>query len=260
MINLRQTIFYLKHLAKAKTRHGVHSPFVYRLVDTVIYDFQAKIVYQDIEQLRNKLLNDKININIGNSDTKSNVNNKLKSAGNLVKSTLKSAKLDQLIYRLAADLKPRNIIELGTCLGITTAYLLKAAPEARIISIEENPETAAISSVNLKELNVRHVETLVGNFDQLLSESITELEELDFVFINGNHTKDEVMNYFKQCLPMLSENSIMIFNNIYQNKGTKEAWEEIKSNPKVSVSIDLFWLGLVFVRKAQAKEDFVIRF
>lgn len=260
MINLHQTIFYLKYLGKAKTRHGVHSPFVYRLVDTVIYDFQAKIVYQDIEHLRNKVFNDKNKINIAKSDTESNVNNKQKAAGNSAKSILNSAKLDQLIYRLAVDLKPRNIIELGSGFGISTAYLSKAAPEARIISIEENPETGAITSENLKELSINHVEFLVGNFDQLLTETINKLDEFDFVFINGNHTKDALLNYFKHCLPRLSENSVMIFREIYRSREMREAWKEIKSNPKVSVSIDLFWFGLVFVRKAQVKEDFMIRF
>ena len=52
----------------------------------------------------------------------------------------------------------------------------------------------------------------------------------------------------------------MIFDDIYRNKGMKDAWEQIKAHPEVSVTIDLFQIGLVFVRKAQAKEDFVIRF
>jgi hypothetical protein len=40
----------------------------------------------------------------------------------------------------------------------------------------------------------------------------------------------------------------------------EEAWEEIKSHPKVTVTIDLFFLGLVFFRKEQVKENFCLRF
>ena len=259
-MNLRQTIFYLKHLAKAKTRHGVHSPFVYRLVDKVIYDFQAKSVYQDIEPLRNKLLQDKRSIKFIKAGAEFKINNKQILIDVFAKDQLRSARLDQLIYRLAADLKPKNIIELDACFGISTAYLAKAAPEASIISIQEYPETLAITIENLKELNINHVELGVGNFDQLLSESMNKFEELDFVLINGNHAKDAVLNYFKQCLPKLSEKGVMVFSEMYRNKEMKEAWEEIKSNPKLNVSIDLFWFGLVFVRKSQMKEDFMIRF
>jgi predicted O-methyltransferase YrrM len=78
--------------------------------------------------------------------------------------------------------------------------------------------------------------------------------------VDGNHRKDATLNYFEWCLPKLSQNSIMIFDDIYWSKGMKEAWAQIKAHPEVSVSIDLFWIGLVFVRKGQVKEDFIIRY
>lgn len=234
---------------------------MYRLVDKVIYDFHAKTVYYDIEQLRNDLLHDERRIGITNPASGFCVyNNKQKQISSLAKNTLKPARLAQLVHRLAADLKPENIIELGTCLGITTAYLAKAASGARLISIEGCPETAAIARENLQKLNIRNTELLVGNFDELLPELIRGIPEFDFVFIGGNHRKDATLNYFKWCLPKMSGNSMMVFEDIYSSREMKSAWDEIKSNPEVSVTIDLFWIGLVFVRRAQRKEDFKIRF
>jgi predicted O-methyltransferase YrrM len=93
-----------------------------------------------------------------------------------------------------------------------------------------------------------------------LPEVIAGLSKLDFVFIDGNHRKEATLDYFKRCLPKLSENSIMIFDDIYWSLGMKEAWQEIKAHKDVTVTIDLFWIGLVFVRKGQVKEDFMIRF
>ncbi|TDA94761.1 class I SAM-dependent methyltransferase, partial [Halomonas marinisediminis] len=43
------------------------------------------------------------------------------------------------------------------------------------------------------------------------------------------------------------------------SKGMQEAWTHIKKHPKVTVSIDTFYWGIVFFRKEQEKEDFVIR-
>jgi hypothetical protein len=41
----------------------------------------------------------------------------------------------------------------------------------------------------------------------------------------------------------------------------EKAWEEIKQHPHVTLTIDLFFIGLVFVRQAQKeKEHFVIRY
>lgn len=261
MINLQLGFDFLKHQFKAKTRHGVHSPFAYRLVDEVIYDFRAKTEYQDIEKLRSELLHDERPINITDLGAGSHVNNnKQKKVSTLARNALKPGRLAQLIHRLAADLKPGNIIELGTCLGITTAYLAKAAPKARVISIEGCPETAAIAIENLKKLHIGNTEIIVGDFDIILPNIIRDIPLLDFVFIDGNHRKNATLNYFKWCLPKLGENSLMIFDDIYWSRGMKEAWEQIKAHPEVSVTIDLFWIGLVFVKKGRAKEDFKIRF
>ncbi len=261
MINLQLAADYLKHQFKAKNRHGVHSPFAYRLVDKVIYDFHAKSIYERIEELRHSLLQDNRSIIITDLGAGSHVNNnKQKQVKTLAKNALKPAKLAQLIHRLALDVKPRNVIELGTCLGLTTAYLASAAAGAKVISIEGCPETASVARENLAKLGINNTRLLVGNFDELLPDVIAGLDEIDFVFIDGNHRKDATLNYFKMCLPKLSDQSIMIFDDIYWSRGMKEAWEEIKAHPRVTVTIDLFWIGLVFVRKGQVKEDFKIRY
>jgi predicted O-methyltransferase YrrM len=261
MINLQTVVDFVKHRIKGKTRHGVHSPFVYRLLDEVIYDYHAKNDYSDIEKLRLSLLKDDRWIHITDLGAGSILNkNTKKQVRVLAKNALKSASLAQLIYRLAANIKPRTIIELGTCLGITTAYLAKAAPEAKVITIEGCPETAALARENLDTLHVQNTELLTGNFDDLLPNILNNIEALDFVYVDGNHRKDATLNYFEWCLPKLSQNSIMIFDDIYWSKGMKEAWAQIKAHPEVSVSIDLFWIGLVFVRKGQVKEDFTIRY
>ena len=261
MVNMQLVLNYLQHRFTAKTRHGVHSPFVYQLVDEIIYDFHAKGDYNDIEKLRSRLLHDNRIVNVTDLGAGSYLNNrKQKPVKTIARNALKPARLAQLIYRLARHFEPSRIVELGTCLGITTAYLAKAAPIARVTSIEGCPETAAVAAENLSHLNIQNVELQVGNFDELLPGLIHQAEALDFVFIDGNHRKDATLNYFKWCLPKLSENGIMIFDDIYWSKGMKEAWQEIKAHPNVTVTIDLFWIGLVFIRPGQVKEDFKIKY
>jgi len=250
MLKLSLAISFLKHWSKAKTRHGVHSPFVYRLLDNVIYDFRAKTVYQEIEQLRNDLEQDKRwkrSIEAG-------------SALYVAKKDLEPARIAQLLHRLIADLKPGTIIVLGDSFGITTAYLAKAAPGAWLVSIMENSETLSITEKNLQTLNIRNVELLSGNPDELLPKLLEGIPELDFILIDGNHSKVSILNYFKCCLPKMSKQSMMVFEDIYRSREMTSAWQEIKSNSEVSVTIDLFWIGLVFIRRAQRKEDFKIRF
>jgi predicted O-methyltransferase YrrM len=161
---------------------------------------------------------------------------------------------------LAKDNDPKTIIELGTCLGITSAYLSKACPDADVITIEGCPETAKVAYNSFRQLDLDNVELRVGNFDHLLPELIAEQSQLDFVYVDGNHRKDATLNYFNWCLPKVHEGSLLIFDDIYWSEGMKEAWAEIKANPQVTVTIDLFWIGLVFFRKGQVKEHFKIKY
>jgi predicted O-methyltransferase YrrM len=260
MFNLRFAKDYLLHRFKAKNRHGVHSPFVYRLVDKVIYDFDAKKVYTDVENLREQLLIDNRIITITDLGAGSHVNNnRQKKISDIAHDALKPPKLAQLLYRLVAGLKPRNIIELGTCLGITTLYLQKAAPGTKVYTLEGCPQTAGIAKETFKKAGINDVELITGNFDNTLPDVINNLDKLDFVFVDGNHQKDATLKYFEWCLPKVHENTMLIFDDIYWSEGMKEAWNEIKSHPKVTVTIDLFWIGLVFFKAGQAKEGFLIK-
>jgi len=252
---------YLKHRFTSKSRHGTHSPFVYKLTDEVIYDFKNKNDYKSIEGQRKKLLNDDSVVVVTDLGAGSHLNrNRTKKVSQIAKNALKAPRLAQLIYRLAKDSRPQHIVELGTCLGITTAYLSKACPEADIVTIEGCPQTAKVAYRNFQDLDLPNVELQVGNFDDLLPKVVADATRLDFVYIDGNHRKDATLNYFNWCLPKVHEHSLLIFDDIYWSKGMKEAWEEIKSHPEVTVTVDLFWIGLVYFRKGQVKEHFKIKF
>ena len=261
MINFQLLKSYIKHRLSAKTRHGVHSPFVYHLIDKVIYDFKPRSEYRDIELLRHQLLKDKRYITITDLGAGSHVNNnKQKQIKQLAKNALKTPKLAQLIYRLVNEFQPANSIELGTCLGLTTSYLAKAVPKGKIISIEGCPETAGVARENLQSLHIENASILTGNFDSVFPQVLESLPSVDLVFIDGNHRKQATLDYFNACLAKVEDSSVLIFDDIYWSKGMEEAWETIKAHPQVTVTVDLFWIGLVFFRKGQVKEDFKVKF
>lgn len=252
---------YLKHRITANSRHGTHSPFVYKLVDEVIYDFSAKKVYDEIEDHRKKLLNDDRVITVLDLGAGSQINkNPRKKVSTIAKHSLKSPHLAQLIFRLAQHHKVKHAIELGTCLGLTTAYLAKADEDIKVVSLEGCPETASIAQSNFNDLGLTNIELEVGNFDNLFPQLIEKYDKLDFVYIDGNHTKEATLNYFNWCLPKVDEHTLLIFDDIYWSKGMKEAWAEIKAHPQVTVTVDLFWIGLVYFRKGQVKENFKIKY
>lgn len=260
MLNFRFAKDYILHRLKAKSRHGIHSPFVYRLVDEVIYDFNDKKVYHEIENIRQQLLADNKMITVTDLGAGSLVNNnQQKKVSDIARNALKPPKLAQLLYRLVNDQKPGNMIELGTCLGITSLYLKRAAPDAKLLTLEGCPQTAGVAAEVFGEAGINDIKLITGNFDDTLPGVINSLDRLDFVFVDGNHQKEATLNYFEWCLPEVHENTLLIFDDIYWSEGMKDAWSTIKAHPQVTVTVDLFWIGLVYFKKGQVKEDFLIR-
>src|SRR5690606_35598186 len=164
-----------------------------------------------------------------------------------------------LIARLAAHFKPRVMVELGTCLGLTSLYLNRANPDSGRITVEGCSQTASIAQENFSKLNAE-ADLGVGNFDELLPQILSGLPQLDFLFIDGNHTREATLRYFQMALGKMHPGTVLIFDDSYWSEGMKDAWKAIMRHPEVRVTVDLFYLGLVFFKQDQQKEDFLIRF
>ena len=116
----------------------------------VIRNFSAVPVYPEVEKLRYHLLKDKRRITMKDLGAGSVIsgNKKVKIVSLVARHNLKSARLAQMLHRLVLEFKPGALVELGTCLGVTTVYLAKAMPEGKVITIEGCPETAKMAEVS----------------------------------------------------------------------------------------------------------------
>lgn len=248
---------YLKYLTAAGNRHSIHSPFVYDLYEKCIINKSNKTVIKDIEVLRKKLLNNKNTINITDFGTGTNCSKKISHD---VRYISKSPKQAQLLYSLVNYLKPNSIIELGTAMGISTMYLALANAKTKVITVEACPQRALIATKNFKALSLENIELIIAPFDEVLPLINKKIHSSVMICIDGNHTKEATISYFENFLPFITDDSIMVFDDIHWSKGMTDAWNCIKKNPSVTITIDLFFMGLVFIRKGQAKQDFILRF
>ena len=184
-----------------------------------------------------------------------------RTVSSIARNAAKSKKLGQLLFRMVKFYQPSTILELGTSLGITSSYLALANQDARMITMEGSKEIAEAARKNFRNLEIRNLEIVEGNFDDKLSSAITQLSSIDFVFIDGNHRKEPTERYFKELLAKMNKDSILVFDDIHWSNEMEAAWETIKNNAAVTCSIDLFFIGIVFFRKEfKEKQDFAIRF
>ncbi len=256
------TLFnYINYLLKAKNQHGIHSPFVYELYNNVIIDQTPYYVFSDIESIRAKLLLTDLEIEINDFGAGSKVNSsnrrKIKS---IAKNSLKSKKYAQLLFRLVNRFKPKNVLELGTSLGISAMYLASVSSKIQVTTIEGCPNIAKVAQINFDKLGLKNIKLINQNFDDFLPNYLYKMTLLDMVFFDGNHTKEATLKYFDWCVENALINSVFIFDDIYWSKGMNEAWNEIIKHPKITTTIDLFAVGIVFFNTDLSKENFVLRY
>jgi len=257
-MSLSLAVNYIHHFTNPSAEV---SDYVEYLRKRVIYNYTKRDYVAPIETLRRSLKHDARELQITDLGAGSSINNsKVKKVSTLAKDALKPPRIAALIARLAADISPALIVELGTCLGITTLYLAKAVPQAKVITIEGCPQTAAIARENFDKANARNIEIRVGDFNDQFPALLEEMDDIGLIFIDGNHRKEATLNYFHLGLTKIHAGSVMIFDDIYWSEGMKEAWDEIKSHSEVAFTIDLFYIGLVFFNKEERKSDYRLRY
>jgi predicted O-methyltransferase YrrM len=242
--------------------HGIHSPFVYDFVRRVLIDKRNFYAYNQVEALRRKLLQNETLIEIedfgaGSAISKTNQ----RSIASIARHAAKSKKWAQLLFRIVNYYQPKHILELGTSLGISTAYMALANPQAQVVTAEGSAAIAAQAKKNFQSLQLSSIQQVTGNFDNTLPGILAALPQLDLAFVDGNHRYEPTVRYFNQLLPDLHGSSIVIFDDIHWSADMEKAWEEVKENPAVRLSIDLFFVGLVFFSdQFKVKQHFTIRF
>lgn len=222
--------------------------------------FKDKTIYPEYKQLEtynNIFLENKNTISVTDFGQGSRVfKNNTRKIADIAKHAGISKKRQRLLLRLANYLNFKNTLELGTSLGKST-IALAINNKNRVTTVEGCKMTAAFAKNALKKIGCPKVLVISDSFENVLNQPLNFIP--DCVYIDGNHNKEDTLNYFEKLLPLVHNDTVLIFDDIYWSKEMTTAWNEIAVHPKVTVSIDTFYWGLVFFRKEQEKESFTIR-
>jgi predicted O-methyltransferase YrrM len=243
--------------------HGVHSPFVFEFITHVLNDRQVYPAYARIEQLREKLLSDQRVLTIedlgaGSTLTKDN----RRTVASIARNAAKSRKFGQLLFRMARYYRPANILELGTSLGITTSYLASANETVSVVTMEGATEILAMAQQNFSQLDIHNAHCVPGNFDKTLEPTVEAIKgSIGLAFIDGNHRYQPTIQYFNSIITKTDNFSIVILDDIHWSAEMEQAWTYCRQHTAVTLSIDLFFIGiLVFRKEIREKQHFRIRF
>jgi predicted O-methyltransferase YrrM len=148
-----------------------------------------------------------------------------------------------LLYLCAKATRAREMLELGSCLGVGTAYMASAGCE-RIVSVEASPERAAIARRTAASVSAA-AEVVVGFFDEVLPGILAGLERgLDMAWIDGHHRKDATLSYLDAIRPRLNRGAVVAFDDIRWSAEMLEAWRVLQRADGFADTVDLGSIGL----------------
>ncbi|WP_456379241.1 O-methyltransferase [Lutibacter sp.] len=250
---------FILFLIKSTNQHGVHSPFVYNLITKCFYNKTNISKINLVNTSKHWLFSNKKSITITDFGSGSKVfkTNERKVA-DIAKVAGIGKKKIALLLRILDYFNIENILEIGTSVGLSTAVLSIGKPTATINTLEGCTNTATIAQELFTKFKLKNIQLTIGNFDKTLP-LITTNNQFDLIYFDGNHQKEATLRYFNLCLKTVHNNSIFIFDDINWSVEMQQAWSTIKNHPKVTISIDTFFWGIVFFRKEQEKEHFIIR-
>ncbi len=254
---------YIKYVFTAKTRHSIHSPFVYSFMEEVIRNKTHFPVFDDIERFKKNLLTDATLLNLTDFGEVKSFNGEARyrkeSVGSIIKKTAINKKNGEFLYLLVRFMRPINIIEVGTSLGISTLYLAKAANDVPIYTLEGCPEKTKAAKGFFDQMQLKNIRQYTGRFDDTLPQVLNDMQEVGLAYVDGNHTYRATKAYFEMLMDKVKNNSVLIFDDIHWSEGMQRAWNEIIMHPGVTVSMDLYRIGIVFFNKELSKQHFVLR-
>lgn len=241
---------------RATTAYRVHSPFVFEFVKNVLEDKRTFYSFGAIESIRRKLLTNKERIEVTDFGAGSQViKSRVRQIKNMAKSSLTPAYYCQILFRLIHHYKPKTILELGTSFGISTLYQAIPDGNAKVITLEGCPHVAKIAQQHFKAMEAKNIRLINGPFDEVLDQALADIEKLDYVFIDGNHRQAPTLRYFEKCLKHAHNESIFIFHDIHWTEDMEAAWKIIQQHERVRLTVDLFFMGIVFFRKEQKQKE-----
>jgi len=252
---------YINYRLKGKNEFDLHSPFMFDFATQVLYEKSDYYAYGLIESIRNKYSTDSTLIEIQDFGAGSKIfKDNQRRIQDICKHSVKPAKYGQLLFRIVNKYNPQTTLELGTSLGISTCYLASANRKGKVITIEADPTIHKIAKQTFKLARARNVSPILGTFEDQLSSVLDQNPILDLVFIDGNHQKEPTLEYFNKCLANSTDQTIFVFDDINWSESMRQAWEEIIAHPQVTVSVDLYAMGIIFLRKELSKQDFMLKY
>jgi predicted O-methyltransferase YrrM len=176
-----------------------------------------------------------------------------RTIGSIYRSSAISHAWGVFLFKLVRELKPALILELGTNLGVSAAYLstaLNVNGGGKLITVEGDETLAEMAREALEKVCPNTATVECGRFTEVLPRIMRKGVAFDMVFVDGHHEYEATIRYFQMFRPGLSHRSCVVFDDVSPwFPGVRRAWNEIRSSEKDFVSFSTGKIALLLHRQ-----------
>ena len=257
MVNFHQLKAYTKHWLTVVDQHSIHSPFFFDFYKKVIQDKRNNDTFEAIEKVRANLLVNPTELIIedfgAGSQKLSGTKRKL---ADIAGTSLSPSNYARLYHNIINYQEAKNVVELGTSLGITSLYLA-AEETCNVTTFEGSHALADVALTNFEYFDKKNIELIEGNIHLTLPEFVQNPAKINFVLMDAHHQYKPTIHYFDLMMRRLDEKSIVVLDDIHWSEEMEHAWNELRNSPLVYGSVDLFRCGILFFDPDLNRQHFV---
>ncbi|TNE53060.1 MAG: methyltransferase domain-containing protein [Bacteroidetes bacterium] len=247
---------YIHYLLTAKTRFGIHSPFVFDLVSNGMTVQMQKTTKNRLKKIRKDYLGDHRELLIHDEGAGSKKLGNKRKVAQIARSASTKGVYGKLLYQLVKHYDCQRVLELGTSLGMGSFHMALASEDCKVYTVDACSNTQQEAKKTAETHGIQNIHFIHQNFNEYLN---SEKQVFDLVFIDGHHDGKALLNYLERILPMTHDQSLIILDDIRWSKDMFEAWQQVIQDQRFHLSLDFFRMGVLLKRPEQAKEHFVIR-
>ncbi|EAZ80637.1 hypothetical protein ALPR1_06925 [Algoriphagus machipongonensis] len=246
------------HWLKKEDGYSLQSPFLFKIYQSLkAFLIDKKQSDLEIEDFRQELLaSQKIIevLDLGAGSKK--VNTQERKISDITRYSTSSRKFCQLFQFFCSKTPSQNVFELGTCMGISTRYLSKVV-KGDLFTFEGSESIQQIAQTNFQGNNTHF---LLGDIKDTLPYQLEKIQQLDFALIDANHTYDGTLFAFSELKKKSYSKTIIIIGDIHWSSEMNKAWEEIKRDPSITLSLDFYECGVLFFASPGEKSHYLLSF
>lgn len=254
-----QILSYINYWFHQVDEHSLHSPFLFDFYDSLIKKSATPSV-EPIEKLRQKLLQTNETIQFEELGAGSQVEkSSQRRISKIAQYSTTPLKFSLFLRGFIEKYACKNVLELGTSLGINTLYLSEKA-DVRVTTIEGEPTISSMAQQHFHAFKRDNIRLLNNSIDEIIEKGVLDKHIFDLIYLDANHQYEPTLLYFDYFQKRLTPNGVIIIDDIHWSKGMNNAWSEIIQQSEVSLSIDLFEAGLVFFNPELPRENLILKF